>query len=624
MANYTVVVETVAGIEELIIESPGPQGAQGIPGVAGVAGVAGIDGATGATGATGPQGIQGVAGATGATGATGPQGEYGGPQGPIGPTGPQGNVGPTGPIGPAGIQGIQGVKGDKGDIGNTGATGLQGIQGIQGIKGDNGNAGIQGEQGIQGVKGDTGLQGIQGIQGIKGDTGIQGIQGVAGPTGAKGDTGNTGAAGATGAKGDTGNAGATGATGATGPQGIQGVAGATGATGATGPQGATGATGTTTSIIVTDTASHFVSSPKSVENVLAELFTFANDGKTGIAGVVGSPSTSSETFAQLVTDIQSRKTTLAANLTAKGVTTVNTDTLYNMAAAVASITGGGVTPTKINLNITAPYQRVITFTSPVLATDLCVSLIYYTPGTQNVSKYTCNFGSGDSSGFNVGANIVFNGVMYLPNKTTTGNFTDIGVIGTGELWESPSLDNTIFYTIDSLSSTTGAVPTLTINGTNLPVVTSQNSNIDLTGIYQLMSITLTVNRTGTGVVLAVLSFDNGTTWYAWNGSAFITVNITSLSDFKSKGMTATVINALTLAQLESQRGSSTTLRFAYYIEMGAPTDTANIDTMQVNASLPGTYGLAPSTNYTATLAGDGTTLTYNLSTSGIYVINYMG
>lgn len=59
-------------------------------------------------------------------------------------------------------------------------------------------------------------------------------------------------------------------------------------------------------ISVADTAGHFTSSPKNVEKILAELFTFASDGKlliaTAVTGKDGLPHTN-DTFTQLATAI---------------------------------------------------------------------------------------------------------------------------------------------------------------------------------------------------------------------------------------------------------------------------------------------------------------------------------
>ncbi|WP_100406689.1 hypothetical protein [Bacillus solitudinis] len=93
-----------------------------------------------------------------------------------------------------------------------------------------------------------------------------------------------------------------------------------------------------TSITVADANSHFTGT--NVETVLDELFTFANNGKTDIASVIGSPATVGDTFIQLKTHIQNSKNDLAANLTAKGQSSVGSETLNSLVDKVPLINTG--------------------------------------------------------------------------------------------------------------------------------------------------------------------------------------------------------------------------------------------------------------------------------------------
>lgn len=95
---------------------------------------------------------------------------------------------------------------------------------------------------------------------------------------------------------------------------------------------------TATQINVTDANSHFTAS--TVEGVLDELFQSANDGKTSVANVIGSPTVATETFTQITTDIQTQKTNLATNLTAKGQSSTGTETLKALVDKVANINTG--------------------------------------------------------------------------------------------------------------------------------------------------------------------------------------------------------------------------------------------------------------------------------------------
>ena len=50
-------------------------------------------------------------------------------------------------------------------------------------------------------------------------------------------------------------------------------------------------------------------------------------------------------------------------------------------------------------------------------------------GETGINKYSCDFNNGDSSNFNVGDNVVFNGTMSLGKKVLTGGC--IAVISSG-------------------------------------------------------------------------------------------------------------------------------------------------------------------------------------------------
>lgn len=73
---------------------------------------------------------------------------------------------------------------------------------------------------------------------------------------------------------------------------------------------------------------------------LNEVKQYANDIKTKWASVVGSPLVSSDTQAQLQSKTQTIKNTLASNLTAKGQTSVGTETLMDLVSKVANVNTG--------------------------------------------------------------------------------------------------------------------------------------------------------------------------------------------------------------------------------------------------------------------------------------------
>ena len=84
-----------------------------------------------------------------------------------------------------------------------------------------------------------------------------------------------------------------------------------------------------TTLEITDAEKNFTAdsnNKKYLSNVLNQLFQFANNGKNSIATAIGSPLTSSDTFTQMTTKIDTLKSTLARNLVAKGQTAISTNT----------------------------------------------------------------------------------------------------------------------------------------------------------------------------------------------------------------------------------------------------------------------------------------------------------
>ncbi|MCD7034565.1 hypothetical protein LRR81_09965 [Metabacillus sp. GX 13764] len=91
-------------------------------------------------------------------------------------------------------------------------------------------------------------------------------------------------------------------------------------------------------ITVADASNLFTAAD--LEGVLKELFTNANNGKTNLAGVIGSPASATGSFDDLKTVIQNVKNKVAANLTAKGTSAIGTESLDSLAGNISSVSTG--------------------------------------------------------------------------------------------------------------------------------------------------------------------------------------------------------------------------------------------------------------------------------------------
>ena len=74
-----------------------------------------------------------------------------------------------------------------------------------------------------------------------------------------------------------------------------------------------------------------------VENKLNELFQFADNGKKNITSVIGSPLTTSDTFDNMKSKIQTLKNTFASNLTAKEQSSSGNENLESLINKVKNI-----------------------------------------------------------------------------------------------------------------------------------------------------------------------------------------------------------------------------------------------------------------------------------------------
>ena len=113
-----------------------------------------------------------------------------------------------------------------------------------------------------------------------------------------------------------------------------------------------------------------------VEGALGELFQFANDGKTSIATVVGSPTLSNDTFPKIKNDIQIQKNNLATNLTNKGQSSVGTETLKSLVDKVVNINTGldcSLIPSDVTI-ISSPTEKRNSYSTPTKFKEITINL----------------------------------------------------------------------------------------------------------------------------------------------------------------------------------------------------------------------------------------------------------
>jgi hypothetical protein len=114
------------------------------------------------------------------------------------------------------------------------------------------------------------------------------------------------------------------------------------------------------------------------------------------------------------------------------------------------------------------------------------------------------------------------------------------------------------------------------------VVTYEADMSDAT-IAGIKSITPNLDVTGNGKALFAISFDGGTTYNAYTGTAWQTLDITSTDDFIAKGMTAAILSAITQQQWSDFLTTHTTQKYKIAVLLNRPSidDNIRIKSIQV-------------------------------------------
>lgn len=135
-----------------------------------------------------------------------------------------------------------------------------------------------------------------------------------------------------------------------------------------------------------------------------------------------------------------------------------------------------------------------------------------------------------------------------------------------------------------------------------------NSDISLLGVERIDSLNLNSN----GDIRVGMSFDGGNTYYS-----YIDGNWTNIKDIRY-GMNSTTLNSLTQNTIDTIKGTSETLRFAYYI-----TEDSYIDSIIMTVTMQGYEKIADTKDYTLSYDQAQKKLIYNITKSGTYSVNYV-
>ena len=169
------------------------------------------------------------------------------------------------------------------------------------------------------------------------------------------------------------------------------------------------------------------------------------------------------------------------------------------------------------------------------------------------------------------------------------------------------------------STASTAAHTTTITAVPKPQLVKPNLLISLSNYDSLNSVTI-ANTTSTNAVLKVAVTIDGTAYKAWNGTAWISVDMTSVDTFATNAMTPNTVSAITATQWASL--STTKIGFAYLMTVSSSTDTCSIDTLSINVNTKDAYEQSVyGKDYTYMVYDKN--IVVKLLTDGSYKINYV-
>lgn len=160
-------------------------------------------------------------------------------------------------------------------------------------------------------------------------------------------------------------------------------------------------------------------------------------------------------------------------------------------------------------------------------------------------------------------------------------------------------------------TTADAAPKVTIRENFTGWLTAKSIPVSLVGVEDLVSITPVT----AGNIRHAFSFDDALTWVRHSGTEWVQINNIS------EGMTTAEVAALTKEQLNmaraGTRANATSITFGHALSAGA-----SITSLTLKVNMEGEIRIAPSSSYTQAFNQGERTITFNISKTGQYYINY--
>lgn len=165
-----------------------------------------------------------------------------------------------------------------------------------------------------------------------------------------------------------------------------------------------------------------------------------------------------------------------------------------------------------------------------------------------------------------------------------------------------------------------ATHTTTLVGAPFPQLVKPSGLVSVANYDAIESVAITYDVSSTAS-LKIAATTDGTTYKAWNGTAWVTVDATDATTFATNAMNVSTVTTITAAQW-ALLGATKTLGFAYLMTTSASTDKCATDLLTLTVDMKGTWNKAiHGTDYTCSYSN--TDLTIKMLVAGSYKVNYV-
>ena len=374
-----------------------------------------------------------------------------------------------------------------------------------------------------------------------------------------------------------------------------------------------------------------------VQEAVENLFTFANDGKTTIAGVIGSPATSSDTFATLAGYVTTAKSALDAFIDSAEGTTSGSETLAQLTSKLDQVRvfKQDVKLTK-NAGSTSTYS-LSQYNGAYPAANKLLVTPYIRIDDDTTTEVVATFNNGYPNDFFTNDYIVFEGGLAKTRTSYEATYSP----PSGGI-KSVVIDMNPLQTFQATNITS---TTMTYSAIPVNQVLEPSGFIDISSVEDIMEIdfigqTFNINDPVHYLLPWIaVSLNNGESYHTWYSGAWTEIDITDTSEYLTKKAAYTEYTPERLAQLRTSLASDPNidkLKFAYLFEHVFSTNEiinnkwvlSAVDNVSLDVVISGTFVPAMQAGATANPptitynAGNGQlTITYNQTDA--YIINYL-